>query len=65
MEDVKLFLAGLEEGVLVTIAPETLQVIGYLDAQLPPETSCWFSVNNSELTPERLFALYPESPRNA
>ena len=36
MEDVKLFLAGLEEGVLVTIAPETLQVIGYLDAQLPP-----------------------------
>ena len=60
VEQIRLFLAGLD-GIIVPISADTLQVVGYLDPQLPRETSCWFNVKDSTLTPERLLNLYPSS----
>jgi hypothetical protein len=57
-EQVRLFLARLD-GIIVPIGVDTLKVVGYLEPQLPLETSCWFDVKDSSLTPERLLGLYP------
>jgi hypothetical protein len=61
-EQVRLFLAGLD-GIIVPIGINTLKIAAYLEPQLPLETSCWFEVKDSRLTPERLLGLYPPFAR--
>jgi hypothetical protein len=57
-EQVRLFFAGLD-GIIVPVGIDTMKIVGYLESQLPLETSCWFEVKDSRLTPERLLGLYP------
>jgi len=47
---------------LLEINRDTLQLVGYLDAQLPRDTSCWYRIDERDLvaTLEKLYPHWPE-----
>jgi hypothetical protein len=60
-ERIRLTLAGFD-AIRATLSADTMQIVGYLDPQLPVETSCSWAVKDQTLTAARLLALYPSGP---
>ncbi|MFI5460297.1 MAG: hypothetical protein ACHRXM_33185, partial [Isosphaerales bacterium] len=56
-EEARVFLAGIENGTRVQVFRDTLQIVAYLDPQLPLETSCAYRVTDPRLRPEDLLDL--------
>lgn len=54
------FMAGLNNRVF-TIDQTVLSIIGYLDTQLPVQTSCSFKIADPALDSRKLLDLYPAS----
>ncbi|MGR9087195.1 MAG: hypothetical protein ACU841_08985 [Gammaproteobacteria bacterium] len=57
-EAMRLFLSERSE-MYVPIDPSVLSIVGYLDTQLPLQTSCSFQVFDSNLDAQKLLGLYP------
>lgn len=58
-EEMRRFLAGLT-GLTLPIDHSVLSIVGYLDTQLPVQTSCSYRINGNELDEFKLLELYPD-----
>ncbi len=56
--EMRTYLSGLE-GLSLSIGRESLRVVAYEDKRLPPKTCKAWALDDPDLTPERLRALYP------
>lgn len=57
-EEMRMLLAG-HSGTTIRISNDTLRLVGYLDSQLPLETSCWYSIEEPEIR-ETVATIYPQ-----
>jgi hypothetical protein len=57
-EEIRLILAS-HTGTRLHIQQNTLRFVGYLDPQLPIETSCSYSIDEPDL-PKKLTELFPD-----
>lgn len=57
-EEMRLSLAGINNMTL-PVNKDVLSIVGFLDTQLPPQTSCSFKIDDADLNDNRLLKLYP------
>jgi hypothetical protein len=57
-EQMRLFLTGVND-LKIPVTKDALSIVGFLDTQLPPQTSVSFKIGDAELTESRLLKLYP------